>query len=914
MSPARPSSRRNSSGGFKPYTRGVAQAQTASSSLNGTPPHAGSGSRFGSGTGSISPDGSASGNTSPGATRRGPQAGSPTGAHNTTSPPHTPQLSASHFNHNHTLNTPPPSTPTAPPPPPPPSHIAERPGFPTYAQYKQVETAYLQSLTPRRQGKALISQRMFDRIWDVLHQPDAPGETAQFRFWARKMFTLRTVPGGMGGVGGGTGPPTAAADFLGANMNAEPQEVLLHDNLLVAIQEQLYDLLCYCHGSTGHGGRDKTCALIRKHYTWVPKDLVSSFIKTCPTCIMKKCGGGGVGVGMNLNSGAGVGVGVNVNAGVMDRQQRQMEQQMQMQQIRQRQEEQQHRLQMHHHHHQQHQQEAGLPLPGMRDYFQNMYGMDLGAPGPSAHQQPHAQGVPWPMMDDNQAPASEHPMSPAAMSMSMSLSLSMSGSGSGSGSGSASISRSGSGAGSGSVSTPGLGSASSGSGSSGSMHEEDPLALDHEVMRARNGKPYLQGRGPAYPTHPMVREVALYKGLPNGWQYRHADYASAHAEFMAAKDALSAGSEDAHGGMDMQMDAVGMQRPRVPSILPLWGPDKFTQSEYEAIAAGNAEQLQGLSPVLPSTSGNHDTGHSPVLDGGMGGRPHFARGTQQMSLQYLLMNAPKESASGTGARPYTPQIDPVLLGYSSVATTGSGSSPALGATSASAPATGAGTGSHSGVSSSEFVGSASASLSSSARFPSSPSIKRAAAAPLRIHLEFPPPEKSFQALLAYRDSLGDGNLTPDSPLLGWGPGGANTSGSAGAGELYGHHSSGPPSLTYPASPSPSLRSDGSGGSQLSQLSAFRVSLVDDAGAPEGGDGGDGGAGVRDGTSHSNDSTPASSALPTPVDEYGSGAAAAVDIKGKRKMEFDVAETQTRLENELSEGIQIVLGLRNSTTA
>ncbi|KAF9560316.1 hypothetical protein CPC08DRAFT_610446, partial [Agrocybe pediades] len=158
----------------------------------------------------------------------------------------------------------------------------ERPGFPTYAQYKQVENAYLQSLTPRRQGKALISQAMFDRIWDVLHQPESHNETAQFRFWARKMFTVskthRVTLGGSPGSSSGD-----AAEEV-------PQEVLLHDNLLVAIQEQLYDLLCYCHGSTGHGGRDKTCALIRKHYTWVPKDLVSNFIKACPTCIMKKCG------------------------------------------------------------------------------------------------------------------------------------------------------------------------------------------------------------------------------------------------------------------------------------------------------------------------------------------------------------------------------------------------------------------------------------------------------------------------------------------------------------------------------------------------------------------------------------------------------------------------------------------------
>lgn len=65
---------------------------------------------------------------------------------------------------------------------------------------------------------------------------------------------------------------------------------MLHDGLLVAVREQIYDLLCFCHGSTNHGGRDKTCALIRKHYTWVPKDLVAQFIKACPTCILKKCG------------------------------------------------------------------------------------------------------------------------------------------------------------------------------------------------------------------------------------------------------------------------------------------------------------------------------------------------------------------------------------------------------------------------------------------------------------------------------------------------------------------------------------------------------------------------------------------------------------------------------------------------
>lgn len=877
MSPARPSSRRNSSGTFKPYTRGAAQ------SVNVTPIiiQANSGPGPGSRTGSISSSSPITSPTDP---------HSPAHLHlpNAHSPPRTPQLKLHQSPQHLNVNTPPHPTPP---------HIVERPGFPTYAQYKQVETAYLRSLTPRRQGKALISQRMFDRIWDVLHQPDSPGETAQFRFWARKMFTVRTVPGvprggAPGGVGAGmnTGPPAA-----------ETQEVLLHDNLLVAIQEQLYDLLCYCHGSTGHGGRDKTCALIRKHYTWVPKDLVSSFIKTCPTCIMKKCGGGGVGVGMNLNANAG------------------QQQQRQMEQIQERQEEVQHehqRLQMHNP--PQPHQEAGLPLPGMRDFFQNMYGMDLGVPAPSAHHQAHSHAIPWPTMAGSGSP-SEHPLSPMGMGMSLSMS--------GSGSGSTGISRSGSGsgAGNGSGSTP-VSDSSSGSGS-GSMHEDDPLALDRDhdsAYPARGEKPHLYGRGGAiggYPApHPMVREVALYKGLPNGWQYRHADYASAHAEFMAAKaaEALS-GVDQHHNGMQMHLgvDAQSMQRPRVPSILPLWGPDKFTQSEYEAIAAGNAEQLQGLGPVLPGDphanvngNGNGD-GHESNLSPSTHTPAQFASGAQQMSLQYLLMHTPNDAA--VTARPYTPQIDPVLLGYSSadIPATPAGTS----------PTTAAITGSASTLPSSEHttnsIDSTSSSPSDSGTHPEpepapqsslvfSQSAKRT---PLHIHLDFPPPEKSFQALLAYRDSLGDGNLTPDSPLLGWGPAGAAGAGpsdacASGPTGPDGTTPSGPPSLAYPSSPSPSL-SAGSAGSGLSQLSsAFHVNLTDEIS-----------------TSASADSTPASSALPTPVDEHGHdvntlGRSAAanltsVDIKGKRKMDIESeaeAEVRTRLEKELSEGIQIVLGL------
>jgi len=150
--------------------------------------------------------------------------------------------------------------------------------FPSYVSYKQIEADYLDSLHPRRQAKALVSQNMFDRIWDVLHNQDR-SETPQFRFWARKKFTLGTLANpdiklGPSGNGAGAASP--------------PPSVLLHQGSIVAVQEHIYDILCFSHAAADHGGRDKTCTAVREHYTWVPKELVSKFVKACPTCIAKK--------------------------------------------------------------------------------------------------------------------------------------------------------------------------------------------------------------------------------------------------------------------------------------------------------------------------------------------------------------------------------------------------------------------------------------------------------------------------------------------------------------------------------------------------------------------------------------------------------------------------------------------------
>jgi Integrase zinc binding domain len=164
-------------------------------------------------------------------------------------------------------------------------------GFPTYEQYLRIEEEYLTSLSDRKQPKALISQALFDKIFAVLQNgSEDRASTAQFRFWVRKMFVLaypqtsfftsrHNAGGGGGGGGGGVSQSSSA-----------PEPVVLHDKRPVAIKEQLYEVLCYCHAMARHGGRDKTCATLRLNYSWVPKELTAKFVKACPTCTLKRSG------------------------------------------------------------------------------------------------------------------------------------------------------------------------------------------------------------------------------------------------------------------------------------------------------------------------------------------------------------------------------------------------------------------------------------------------------------------------------------------------------------------------------------------------------------------------------------------------------------------------------------------------
>ena len=116
-------------------------------------------------------------------------------------------------------------------------------GFPTPPQFEDLLNGYILSLSPKKRDKALIPQKRYDNILAVLRDPKCTTiESAQFRFWAKKMFRLVMDDGGLG--------------------------VVCHEGKPVAVREQLYDVLTAAHGQASHGGRDKTSAQVRKYYSW----------------------------------------------------------------------------------------------------------------------------------------------------------------------------------------------------------------------------------------------------------------------------------------------------------------------------------------------------------------------------------------------------------------------------------------------------------------------------------------------------------------------------------------------------------------------------------------------------------------------------------------------------------------------
>ncbi|KAI8085109.1 uncharacterized protein BX664DRAFT_235867, partial [Halteromyces radiatus] len=136
--------------------------------------------------------------------------------------------------------------------------------LPTPEEFKAIVDDYLNNLSPKKRDKALVDEHRYYLIQQVLRDPrNTAISTAQFRFWVKKMFQLQ-----LGTV-----------------------DIICHDNKPVAIKEQIYDILVRAHRDAHHGGRDKTSALVRRKFSWIPKELVARFVRHCPFCITRRNGG-----------------------------------------------------------------------------------------------------------------------------------------------------------------------------------------------------------------------------------------------------------------------------------------------------------------------------------------------------------------------------------------------------------------------------------------------------------------------------------------------------------------------------------------------------------------------------------------------------------------------------------------------
>ncbi|KAK0553928.1 hypothetical protein OC846_002325 [Tilletia horrida] len=181
-------------------------------------------------------------------------------------------------------------------------------GFPSRSAFRSVHMAYLTKISFRR-DKSLVTPAMYDAVaWYLLCRADgreeairqlgleedtSKGEREREAF---KRWCIRTFRLGPGIMPHGATLPAQLdkqtvlerSALVATTCPGGYSIISVADGKPVAPPAQLYGVLVFCHKRTGHGGRDKTHAFLRKYFANVPKELVQAFIKMCPTCNFKR--------------------------------------------------------------------------------------------------------------------------------------------------------------------------------------------------------------------------------------------------------------------------------------------------------------------------------------------------------------------------------------------------------------------------------------------------------------------------------------------------------------------------------------------------------------------------------------------------------------------------------------------------
>ncbi|KAF7721788.1 hypothetical protein EC973_004140 [Apophysomyces ossiformis] len=127
-----------------------------------------------------------------------------------------------------------------------PQMVNDRDQYPSSKEFDAIVEEYLQNLSSKKRDKALVDQHRYSLILQVLKDPrNTAISTAQFRFWVKKMFQLAPI---------------------------DSCDIVCHDNKPVAMREQIYGIL------------------VRRRYSWIPKELIARFVRHCPFCISRRNG------------------------------------------------------------------------------------------------------------------------------------------------------------------------------------------------------------------------------------------------------------------------------------------------------------------------------------------------------------------------------------------------------------------------------------------------------------------------------------------------------------------------------------------------------------------------------------------------------------------------------------------------
>ncbi|KAI9820929.1 MAG: hypothetical protein M1826_000804 [Phylliscum demangeonii] len=126
-------------------------------------------------------------------------------------------------------------------------------------EFSDVLYDFLMKQSTKKRDKTLVHRLRYNLIYQILTTEGSRTQSAQFRYWCRKMF--KVVP----------------------NENGQGKH-LEHHQKQVCIIENLYAAITNAHVRINHAGRDRTSAAIHEEWEYVPKELTANYVKHCPTC------------------------------------------------------------------------------------------------------------------------------------------------------------------------------------------------------------------------------------------------------------------------------------------------------------------------------------------------------------------------------------------------------------------------------------------------------------------------------------------------------------------------------------------------------------------------------------------------------------------------------------------------------